>query len=57
MVKRINITFPDDAYNKLEAWADIEVRPVANMVFYLVQKALTEAEEKGILDSTKKPKK
>jgi CopG-like RHH_1 or ribbon-helix-helix domain, RHH_5 len=56
VVKRINVTFPDDIYSKLEALSEIEVRPIANMVFYLVYKALAEAEEKGILEPTKKKK-
>jgi hypothetical protein len=45
--KRIHVTLPDGTYQKLEAWAESEARPVANLASYLLQKVLEEAEEQG----------
>jgi hypothetical protein len=45
--KRIHVTLPDGAYQKLEAWAESEARPVANLAAYLLQKVLEEAEDQG----------
>ncbi len=45
--KRIHVTLPDGIFQKLEAWADAEARPVANLAAYLLQKSLEEAEDQG----------
>ena len=56
MVKRVNLTVPDDLYAKIEGWADYEVRPVANLVLFLVQKAIEDAERTGTLPAHRKQK-
>ncbi|NJL21041.1 MAG: ribbon-helix-helix protein, CopG family [Leptolyngbyaceae cyanobacterium SM1_3_5] len=45
MVKRITITLPDDTAEALEEWAKEEGRPTANLVTFLVQKAISEKQE------------
>lgn len=56
MVKRVNLTVPDDMYTKLEGWADYEARPVANLALFLIQKAIEEAEKNGTLPNHRKQK-
>jgi CopG-like RHH_1 or ribbon-helix-helix domain, RHH_5 len=45
--KRIHVTLPDGAFDKLVAWADAEARPIANLASYLLQKVLEEADDQG----------
>jgi hypothetical protein len=45
--KRVFVTLPDLAYDKLERWADSQGRPVANLAAFLLETALNEAEEEG----------
>ncbi|MBD2207465.1 hypothetical protein H6G33_34305 [Calothrix sp. FACHB-1219] len=45
--KRVNLTIPDVVYEDLEAWAEYQGRPTANLAAYLVESAIREAKEKG----------
>jgi hypothetical protein len=45
--KRVNLTLPDVVYDELEAWAEWQGRPTANLAAYLVEAAIREAKEKG----------
>lgn len=45
--KRVNLTLPDIVYDNLEAWAEYQGRPVANLAAYLVESSIREAKEKG----------
>ena len=45
--KRVNLTLPDVVYDELEAWAEFQGRPTANLAAYLVESAIREAKEKG----------
>ncbi|MEA5573866.1 ribbon-helix-helix domain-containing protein [Calothrix sp. UHCC 0171] len=45
--KRVNLTLPDVVYEELEAWAEYQGRPTANLAAYLVESAIREAKEKG----------
>ncbi|RCJ30256.1 hypothetical protein A6769_34145 [Nostoc punctiforme NIES-2108] len=47
MSKRVNLTLPDVIYEDLEAWAEYQGRPTANLAAYLVESAIREAKEKG----------
>ena len=51
--KRINVTLPDSAYQKLDSWAEAEARPTSNLASYLLQKILEDAEEKGKIPQKK----
>ena len=45
--KRVNLTLPDMVYDELEAWAEFQGRPTANLAAYLVESAIREAKERG----------
>jgi len=45
--KRVNLTLPDIVYEDLEAWAEFQGRPTANLAAYLVEASIREAKEKG----------
>ncbi|HEY9707704.1 MAG TPA: hypothetical protein V6D48_05820 [Oculatellaceae cyanobacterium] len=45
--KRVNLTLPDVVYDELEAWAEFQGRPTANLAAYLVESAIREAKERG----------
>ncbi|MGB3758818.1 MAG: hypothetical protein WBA07_20960 [Rivularia sp. (in: cyanobacteria)] len=45
--KRVNLTIPDVVYEELEAWAEYQGRPTANLAAYLVESAIREAKDKG----------
>lgn len=47
MSKRVNLTLPDLVYEELEAWAEYQGRPTANLAAYLVESAIREAKDKG----------
>ncbi|NEQ20168.1 MAG: hypothetical protein F6K28_13165 [Microcoleus sp. SIO2G3] len=47
MSKRVNLTLPDVVYDELEAWAEFQGRPTANLAAYLVESAIREAKERG----------
>ena len=54
MSKRIGLTVPDVIYDKLDRWAEVEGRPLANLCNFLIEKAVRDAEEKGA-EWTKQP--
>jgi len=41
---RIAFRLPQPLYDKLEAWAEQEDRPLANLIYTLVKQAMTEHE-------------
>jgi hypothetical protein len=41
------LTLPDVVYDELEAWAEFQGRPTANLAAYLVESAIREAKERG----------
>jgi hypothetical protein len=45
--KRVNLTLPDVVYDELEAWAEFQGRPTANLAAYLVESAIRVAKETG----------
>lgn len=45
--KRVHVTLPDRVFDSLQRWADDQGRPIANLVAYLVEKAVEEAETQG----------
>jgi hypothetical protein len=49
MSKRIGVTVPDKIHSRLEQWADLEGRPLANLCNFLLEKAVREAVERGDL--------
>lgn len=49
MSKRIQVTLPDKAAADLEKWADFEGRSVSNLAGYLLQKAIDEARQQGMI--------
>ncbi|MGD1930961.1 MAG: hypothetical protein ACFB12_18835 [Leptolyngbyaceae cyanobacterium] len=49
--KRIGVTVPDKIHTRLEQWAELEGRPLANLCNFLLEKAVREAIEKGDLPS------
>lgn len=49
MSKRLNITLPDGTAKLVEQWASQEGRSMSGLVTYLVQKAVDEARDKGLV--------
>ncbi|NJK36871.1 MAG: hypothetical protein HC835_12500 [Oscillatoriales cyanobacterium RM2_1_1] len=49
MSKRINLTLPDIVIESLDYWADLEGTKTASLGAYLIESAVKEAMEKGIL--------
>jgi hypothetical protein len=47
MSKRIGLTVPDAIHDKVERWAKADGLPLANLCNFLIEKAVSEAEEKG----------
>jgi len=48
---RIAFRLPQSLYDKLEAWAEAEDRPLANLIYTIVKQAVTERErEYGTTD-------
>ena len=47
--KRIGVTVPDKIHARLEQWAELEGRPLANLCNFLLEKAVREAVERGDL--------
>jgi hypothetical protein len=54
--KRVNLSLPEGVYAELEAWADLQGRPVANLAAFLVETAIREAKERGELPSKQQGK-
>ncbi|NJN12806.1 MAG: hypothetical protein HC836_50175 [Richelia sp. RM2_1_2] len=57
MSKRVHVTLPDKVFDTLQRWADDQGRPVANLVAYLVEKAVEEADTQGKISSDEKHQK
>jgi|JI8StandDraft_2_1071088.scaffolds.fasta_scaffold19961_5 hypothetical protein len=51
MSKRLNITLPDGTAKLVEQWASQEGRSMSGLVTYLVQKAVDEARDKGLVST------
>lgn len=45
MSKRIYVTLPDTVHDDLEAWADYQGRPTANLAAYLIEMGIREAKK------------
>ncbi len=45
--KRVLVTLPDIVANELEAWADYQGRPTANLAAYLIELGIREAKSRG----------
>jgi CopG-like RHH_1 or ribbon-helix-helix domain, RHH_5 len=45
--KRVNLTLPDSVFEELEAWADQQGRPTANLAAFIVESAVKQAKEAG----------
>ena len=54
MSKRVHVTLPDKVFDALQRWADDQGRPVANLVAYLVEKSVEEADQQGKIPSDEK---
>lgn len=52
--KRVHVTLPDKVFDALQRWADDQGRPVANLVAYLVEKSVEEADQQGKIPSDEK---
>lgn len=52
--KRVHVTLPDRVFDALQRWADDQGRPVANLVAYLVEKSVEEADQQGKIPSDEK---
>ena len=52
--KRVHVTLPDKVFDALQRWADDQGRPVANLVAYLVEKSVEEADRQGKIPSDEK---
>ena len=52
--KRVNLTLPDVVYENLEAWAEQQGRPTANLAAFLVETAIRDAIERGELKPNQK---
>lgn len=49
--KRVHVTFPDYVYEALDRWADKQGRSTANLIAFLVETALLEAQQRGEVPS------
>lgn len=45
--KRVLVTLPDTVAGELEAWADFQGRPTANLAAYLIELGIREAKTRG----------
>ena len=45
--KRIFVTLPDTVHDDVEAWADYQGRPTANLAAYLIELGIREAKARG----------
>mgnify|MGYP002777520626 FL=1 len=52
--RRVHITLPDYIYEALEQWADEQGRPTANLISFLVETAVLEAQKRGQIPSQQK---
>ncbi len=49
MSKRIQVMLPDRAAADLERWAGLEGRSISNLAAYLLQKAIDDARQQGLI--------
>lgn len=55
--RRVNVTLPDDAFEALDNWAELQGRPTANLAAFIIETAIREAIANGTIeDPTKKRK-
>lgn len=47
MTKKVQVTLPDRIAVELEAWAEYDGRPLANLCAYLLERAISDSKEKG----------
>ncbi|MEP1062235.1 MULTISPECIES: ribbon-helix-helix domain-containing protein [Cyanophyceae] len=47
MTKKVQVTLPDRIATELEAWAEYDGRPLANLCAYLLERAISDSKEKG----------
>lgn len=47
MTKKVQVTLPDRIAIELEAWAEYDGRPLANLCAYLLERAISDSKEKG----------
>ncbi|KYC37393.1 hypothetical protein WA1_48215 [Scytonema hofmannii PCC 7110] len=47
MSKRINVTLPDSVLEDLEAWAEFQGRPTANLAAFLIEMSIKLAKHNG----------
>jgi hypothetical protein len=45
--KRVLVTLPDMVASELEAWAEFQGRPTANLAAYLIELGIREAKSRG----------
>lgn len=45
--KRVLVTIPDTLHDELQAWADYQGRPTANLAAYLIELGIREAKDRG----------
>jgi len=45
--KRVLVTLPDTVAGELEAWADFQGRPTANLAAYLIELGIRDAKSRG----------
>jgi CopG-like RHH_1 or ribbon-helix-helix domain, RHH_5 len=56
-VKSVHLNLPENMYYELERWAQSEARPVSNMAYYLIFRALEKAKAEGIIQPYEEKKK
>lgn len=54
MTKRISVSVPDLAHEKLQKWADIEGTSLSDLAAYILRRELEIAEKAGKLSQTTK---
>ncbi len=47
MSKRLHVTLSDTFFHRLERWAELEGRPVANLAAFILQKEIEAADKEG----------
>ena len=52
MPQSLKLTLADEIYNDLRQWAGKEGRPVANLAGFIVETAIRQARERGIISDT-----
>ncbi|MEL6162577.1 MAG: hypothetical protein AAFY21_11200 [Cyanobacteria bacterium J06641_2] len=55
MSKRFTVTVPDSIFEDLEALADSQGRPTANLAAFLIETGINQIKERGDFPSRKSP--